>query len=64
VVLAACKEKPHSAADIVPVMFHRKFDMHQMTFALGESLAHLHALMYSGDVKRIERADGRVVFSA
>jgi glyoxylase-like metal-dependent hydrolase (beta-lactamase superfamily II) len=64
VVLEACKKAPQSAADIVPVMFNRKFDTHQMTFALGESLAHLHALMYTGEVTRSERTDGVVVFSA
>ena len=50
-MLAACAT-PHSAADIVPVMFKRELDLHQMTFALGESLAHLHALWQEGAVER------------
>ena len=29
----------------LPVLFHRKLDLHQMTFAMGESIAHLHALV-------------------
>jgi len=56
-VLAACA-RPSSAADIVPVMFKRELDLHQMTFALGEALAHLHALWYSGAVERRRGDDG------
>ena len=42
--LAACREKPCSAADLLPVLFKRKLDLHQTTFAMGEAVAHLHAL--------------------
>jgi glyoxylase-like metal-dependent hydrolase (beta-lactamase superfamily II) len=56
-VLAACAQ-PSSAADIVPVMFKRELDLHQMTFALGESLAHLHALWHEGRVERTRGEDG------
>jgi glyoxylase-like metal-dependent hydrolase (beta-lactamase superfamily II) len=52
-VLAACAT-PQSAADIVPVLFRRPLDLHQMTFALGEALAHLHALWYGGQLARQE----------
>jgi len=51
-------ERPVSAAEIVPVLFKREFDLHQMTFALGESLAHLHALWYAGKVERTYDSDG------
>ena len=53
-VLAACR-KPQTAASIVPVLFKRELDLHQTTFALGESLAHLHALWYDGALARTER---------
>jgi glyoxylase-like metal-dependent hydrolase (beta-lactamase superfamily II) len=53
-VLAACAS-PQTAASIVPVLFKRTLDLHQTTFALGESLAHLHALWYDGAVDRVER---------
>jgi glyoxylase-like metal-dependent hydrolase (beta-lactamase superfamily II) len=56
-VLAACGA-PASAVDIVPVMFKRELDLHQMTFALGEALAHLHALWHAGAVERRAGADG------
>ena len=57
-VLAACRERAQSAADILPVLFKRKLDLHQTTFAMGEAIAHLHALWYAGDVVRIQDAEG------
>jgi hypothetical protein len=36
----------------VPVLFKRKLDLHQMTFAMGESIAHLHALWFRGKLER------------
>jgi glyoxylase-like metal-dependent hydrolase (beta-lactamase superfamily II) len=56
-VLIACAT-PQTAASIVPVLFKRTLDLHQTTFALGESLAHLHALWYEG---RLERNDDQGV---
>jgi hypothetical protein len=52
-VLQACAT-PQSAADIVPVMFKRALDMHQLSFALGEALAHLHWHWHTGTLKRYE----------
>jgi glyoxylase-like metal-dependent hydrolase (beta-lactamase superfamily II) len=63
-VRAACAEKPQSAADIVPLMFKRQLDMHQLTFAMGEALAHLHLLWLAGELKRTHDADGAIRFSA
>jgi len=50
-VKAACAT-PQSAADIVPIMFRRELDAHQLTFAMGEALAHLHRLWYAGELRR------------
>ncbi|HWK60205.1 MAG TPA: MBL fold metallo-hydrolase [Eoetvoesiella sp.] len=61
-VMAACRT-PRSANDIVPIMFHRKLDTHQITFAIGEALAHLHALYYQGKLKRELGGDGVFRFS-
>ncbi len=55
-VLHACAEAPHSAADLLPVLFKRKLDLHQTTFAMGESIAHLNALWHAG--KLVRRVDG------
>lgn len=62
-VQAACT-RPMSAADIVPVLFKRELDLHQLTFALGESLAHLHALWYDGRLRRSRGDDGVYRFVA
>ena len=59
-VRAACAERPMSAADIVPIMFRRPLDGHQMTFALGEALAHLNALWLGGELER-RRSGGGVL---
>lgn len=64
VVEAACRERPYHAAGMVPVLFGREFDAHQMMFALGESLAHLHALWYEGRLERRVGEDGVVSFAA
>jgi glyoxylase-like metal-dependent hydrolase (beta-lactamase superfamily II) len=56
-VMTACNT-PHSAADIVPIMFPRKLDVHQLTFALGEALAHLHHLWSKGLLTRKLGDDG------
>ena len=46
-IIAACG-RPQSAMDLLPVLFRRPLDRHQMAFALGEALAHLHYLMGQG----------------
>ena len=55
-VLELCA-RPTSAADVVPVMFKRELDTHQLFFAFGEALAHLHALWFKGRVVRTRGAD-------
>jgi glyoxylase-like metal-dependent hydrolase (beta-lactamase superfamily II) len=50
--------EPGSAADIVPVLFRRELDTHQLGFALGEALAHLHLLEADGRAVRVVGADG------
>jgi glyoxylase-like metal-dependent hydrolase (beta-lactamase superfamily II) len=57
-VMSACAEAPHSAADIVPVMFKRTLDLHQTTFAMGEAIAHLNALWHAGKLRRTLASDG------
>lgn len=56
-VLEACIA-PCSAADIVPIMFPRPLDAHQLSFALGEALAHLHLLWFEHRLQRRQGADG------
>jgi hypothetical protein len=61
-VMAACA-RPCSAMDIVPLMFRRQLDAHQLSFALGEALAHLHKLWIEGAVRRSIGHDGIIRFS-
>jgi glyoxylase-like metal-dependent hydrolase (beta-lactamase superfamily II) len=62
-VMQACSENPSSGADIVPIMFKRELDLHQMTFAIGEAVAHLHMLWYEGKLKRSLDVHGMYRFS-
>jgi glyoxylase-like metal-dependent hydrolase (beta-lactamase superfamily II) len=50
--------EPQSAADLLPTLFRRELDVHQLGFALGEALAHLHFLEAEGRVARIIGSDG------
>ena len=56
-VIAAC-ESPRTAVQLLPVLFRRPLDQHQMAFALGEALAHLHYLTGQGALARILGEDG------
>lgn len=60
-VMDACST-PMSTFDIIPVLFRRELDMHQMTFAMGEALAHMHALYYEGKLDRSVDSEGVVRF--
>lgn len=62
-LLAACAERPMSANDALPILFKRALDVHQMTFAMGEAVAHLHYLWFSGQVHRRRDAQGVWRFS-
>jgi glyoxylase-like metal-dependent hydrolase (beta-lactamase superfamily II) len=57
-VMEACRASPCSAADVLPVLFKRKLDLHQTTFAMGESVAHLHALWHGGQLRRFRDGAG------
>ena len=50
--------QPRSAADLLDVLFKRKLDLHQTTFAMGESIAHVHALQAAGQLAPEPGADG------
>jgi len=63
-VIQACHERTCSAFDIMPILFRRELDLHQTTFAIGEALAHLHALWLEGQLQRHRGADGVLRFSS
>ena len=63
-VTAACAVKPCHAAELLDLLFKRKLDLHQTTFAMGESVAHLNALWLDGKLTRRLDGDGVYRFSA
>ena len=59
--LAACTE-PSTASDVMVRLFPRALDIHQVGFALGETLAHLNRLIAMGRIGRTTRSDGRWLY--
>lgn len=57
-VIDSLREKPHSAGELLGVLFRRPLDLHQTFFAMGEAIAHLHYLYYQGRAKRTLGSDG------
>ena len=62
-VLDACTSAPRCAAELLDLLFKRQLDLHQTTFAMGESVAHLHLLWLQGQLERRIDADGVIRFS-
>jgi glyoxylase-like metal-dependent hydrolase (beta-lactamase superfamily II) len=58
---AAC-DHPRSTAELVPLLFTRELDGHQLGFAVGETLAHLIHATATARLQRSERADGVWLF--
>lgn len=61
--LAACAQ-PATGIDVLGALFTRKLDNHQIFFAVGESLAHVHRLMAEGRIHRELGDDGVYRYSA
>jgi glyoxylase-like metal-dependent hydrolase (beta-lactamase superfamily II) len=57
-VMEAAHQRPVCALDVLPVLFKRELDLHQTTFALGETVAHLHRLWYGGSLRRTRDEQG------
>jgi len=49
---------PATGVVVLKALFHREFDAHQLFFAIGESLAHIHHLEHLGRVEREISASG------
>lgn len=56
-ILAACAERPHLAAELVPVLFTRALDPHQTSFAFTETLAHVGQLVRRGEIEVVRQDD-------
>ena len=49
--------EPRTGVELIPVLFKREMDVHQLSFAIGEVLAHLHLLESEGAVVRTTGKD-------
>jgi glyoxylase-like metal-dependent hydrolase (beta-lactamase superfamily II) len=56
--------RPVSAAQVLPVLFRRKLDTQQLSFAMGEAIAHLNHLWHAHRVERIVGADRSILYRA
>jgi len=56
-------QTPKAAADVLGTLFRRNLDAHQLFFAMGEAMAHLHFLHYEGRLARSVAADGVVRYT-
>ena len=61
-VVDACT-RPSTAAELLPVLFRRELDTHQIFFAMGESIAHLNYLWLQDRLVRKLGGDGVYRFS-
>ena len=53
-ILRACRAEPRSAAELVPFVYTRKLDPHQMGFGFGEVLAHVNYMLRRGALRPLE----------
>ena len=57
-ILEACRKEAHSAAELVPVLFPKALDPHQMSFAFSETQAHINYLLRRGEISAALSSDG------
>jgi glyoxylase-like metal-dependent hydrolase (beta-lactamase superfamily II) len=65
-LLAACGDRPHTACELLPVLFGRPIDdPHQTMFAMGEAIAHLNHLENQRRLERVITAgNGTIRYAA
>ena len=60
----ACRRAPHTAADLVPIVFRRVIDdPHQMGFAFSEVLAHVNYMLRENRLQPMPGSSAGVVFT-
>ena len=62
--LVAGLHQPHTAAELLPILFRRNLDDHQLTFAMGEIIAHLNFLVAEDKAQRLESSEGVIQYVA
>lgn len=63
-IAEACRVAPKSAAELVPVLFTRALDPHQMSFAFSEVQAHVNYMVRRGRLNWLEAGPDRWVVVA
>ncbi|WP_205014779.1 MBL fold metallo-hydrolase [Rhodoligotrophos appendicifer] len=59
-IAEACRQGAKSIADLVPVLFTRPLDPHQMSFAFSETHAHVNSMVRTGELVWQRAMDGRM----
>lgn len=57
-ILSAVRERAMTVADLVPVLFPRQLDPHQMSFAFSETHAHVNLLIHRENLVQEQDTDG------
>jgi glyoxylase-like metal-dependent hydrolase (beta-lactamase superfamily II) len=57
-ILESCKASPRTVAELVPVLFTRPLDPHQLSFAFSETLAHVNLLVHQGRLAWSKTCEG------
>jgi glyoxylase-like metal-dependent hydrolase (beta-lactamase superfamily II) len=60
----ACRAKPLTASQMVPLIFNRPLDAHQAGFATGEVIAHINYMLVEGRLEKHTTRDGVMQFKA
>ena len=63
-IAKACAERPLTVTDLLPHVFDRALDPHQMGFAFGEVLAHVNYMQGRGELREVQANDGVMRFRA
>ena len=50
IIAEACRREPRTASEMLPLLFPRALDIHQTSFAFGETLAHMNAMARLGQL--------------
>ena len=57
-IAEAAAQHPRTAAELIPVLFKRRMDSHQMGFAFGETVAHVNYMRRQGRLVQHRGEDG------
>jgi hypothetical protein len=59
---AAVETEAKTAAELIPTLFRRQLDNHQLFFAIAEAVAHVNHGWHIGRLSRTVSGDGKIRF--